>query len=494
MPRIPETSESTGLRRLAIGGVAVTSAYQQITQNLDKALGPGAGLFLAEPTERGSKIDWYTAADGSARRLADIEEPERAKGGQRLRQTLERMSALAKRLKGEKDEYQSHLGHLIELAIQIPDERHVWLVGEQPVLTFWGTTREVGQPVESPVYRLVPPAPPEPAGGEATDTAQGAAGGDGSPPVAAQTGDAVPAAGEAVQASEGGAATGETPAQVAAVEGERVSRAALILLWILLALILFAIGFQLLRSCAIYVPWLSDMPLVNFCTRPGGEQELARLFNEREKLESEHRLLLEQIERERRACVVAQTPEPPAPAPAPEPAPAPDPGPTPPAPGPTPPAPGPTPPAPGPTPPNPGPTPPATPSKFSGCWSTRDAPIGISSLDPNANSETVQVNFFVCKDEGAETGRFAIRSLEPGKLRCDAAVSGTETADQLSLHYSTIDCGSAPGMNAADVNCKLVSDAELACSQIEYTNNGQAEGPDNQIKDLPFYRVEAIPQ
>src|SRR5262245_39503524 len=146
MPRIPEASVSTGLRRLAMGGVSVTSAYQQMAQNLDKALGPGAGLFLAEPVEREDKIDWYTAAEGPARRLAELDEPERKRAGQKLRDTLDKMAALAGQLKDEKDDYRSHLGHLIELAIQIPDERHVWMIGDQPVLTFWGTTREVGQP------------------------------------------------------------------------------------------------------------------------------------------------------------------------------------------------------------------------------------------------------------------------------------------------------------------------------------------------------------
>jgi hypothetical protein len=487
MPRIPEVSQSAGLRRLAIGGVSVTAAHQQITQNLDKALGPGGGLFLAEPAERGDKIDWYTAAEGPARRLAELDEPERSGAGERLRQTLESVSAYAERLKGEKDEYQSHLGHLIELAIQIPDERHVWMIGDQPVLTFWGTTREVGQPVESPVYRLVPPKPPEAetiaatterkdaaaqsaveAAGQEGASGPGGAGGDGA------TGDAV------------AAGTGEAAAAVRAVETERVSRLALILLWLLLALLLFAIGFQLLRSCALYVPWLSDQPLVNFCSRPGGEAELARLFNERERLESERRLLLEQIERERRACLVSEAPTPPTPDPTP-------PGPTPPAPEPTPPAPEPTPPAPGPTPPpSPGPTPQPTPSKFSGCWGTRDVPIGITTTDANGNKRSIASDFFLCVEQTGGRGRFAVRGQD--QWSCNAETTIEETSDHFTARYTSAACGDGSAMGKADVTCKPAEESTLTCSQIEYLPDGQAEDPTNQIHDIKFYRVEAIPQ
>lgn len=481
MPRIPEASQSTGLRRLAIGGVSVTAAHQQITQNLGKALGPGGGLFLAEPAERGDKIDWYTTAEGPARRLADLEEPERSSAGERLRQTLESVSALAERLKGERDEYQSHLGHLIELAIQIPDERHVWMIGDQPVLTFWGTTREVGQPVESPVYRLVPPKPPEAeAAAQTTEEAKDAAA-EGAAGTVAQGGAGGDAAAGDVAAS---GTAGEAVLAARRVEVERVSRPALILLWVLLALLLFAIGFQLLRSCALSLPWFFGEPLVNFCSRPGGEAEIARLFNERERLESERRQFLQQIERERRACAASEAPTPPAPEPTPPPAPEP-----------TPPAPEPAPPTPEPTPPAPDPTPPPAPPmlepmpispKFAGCWGTRNAPMTITTANKPVGSDA-----FFCIEQANGRGRFAIKGAD--QFRCEAEVAAREEPDRVVVNYGSLPCSDGIPMLAADWVCLSGEEGKLVCSQVEY-KNGQPEADKDQVHDLPLFRIEAIPQ
>lgn len=84
-------------------------------------------------------IDWYTEEQGAVRLFAALSPSEqdnlRAKVGT-LGTTL---LAHARTLQAESGSPQRELGgHLLELALRYPDDAHLYLVGEQPVITCWG--------------------------------------------------------------------------------------------------------------------------------------------------------------------------------------------------------------------------------------------------------------------------------------------------------------------------------------------------------------------
>lgn len=268
MARLPLDATSTGYRRLAVGGVPVTSAFAQIRHHLASTLGPEYGHLLAEPVDGTGGVDWYSDLLGHPTRLVDFQGDERDRHARRLSDLVAGLHAHAVGLKHSKQDYQRHLGQLLEWALQIPDEQHVWIVGGQPVLTFWGYTAELGEPTKSPIYALLPR--------EVMPAAV---------PAASEIADARPAAVQALSQIE--------PAQ--STTSVRFESPRMLALWLLLAAQVIAIGILLLGACSISLPFL---PTLDFCRQAlmDAESQTAALEADRDRLRAE-------IDRKQRSCL-----------------------------------------------------------------------------------------------------------------------------------------------------------------------------------------------
>lgn len=142
---------------LAAGGQPVMLAWTQLYRFLAHALSPAHAALLAEPVadaEAGT-VDWY-GPSGLARPLDTA-------GRARLAALVGDVARLTEDLAGAGDEARRLLGGLLRLALEIPDEALVRLVGDQPVLVAWGhVARDAGERRGLLLrYVAVPPMPPE---------------------------------------------------------------------------------------------------------------------------------------------------------------------------------------------------------------------------------------------------------------------------------------------------------------------------------------------
>ena len=69
-----------GVRPLGVRGDPLHAVASQLLAVIRRRLGDGPADLLAEPQMRdtGDGIDWYAARSGAVRRLADLDESERA--------------------------------------------------------------------------------------------------------------------------------------------------------------------------------------------------------------------------------------------------------------------------------------------------------------------------------------------------------------------------------------------------------------------------------
>ena len=158
-----------GLRAVGSGGRTAVSSYEQITRTLRQTLGPAHAALFAEPSQRTATIDWFADVETTHRpvRLMEAAAGRRDDGLTRLETLVADIEAQATSLKKSDRPDERILGDMLAHALDIPDEDAVFLVGDQPVMTFWGYVKHQDRPAVGPIQRLMrrrsPPArPPEP--------------------------------------------------------------------------------------------------------------------------------------------------------------------------------------------------------------------------------------------------------------------------------------------------------------------------------------------
>jgi hypothetical protein len=274
-----------GLRAQGGGGRTALSSYDQIVRTLAQSMDAEHVALFAEPSLRGAAIDWFTNFDATAAPMplnaADPSTREAARA--RLESLVNDISAKAAGLQQSGQEGDRILGEMLQYALDIPSEDAVWLVGDQPVLTFWGHVRDQGQPAENPLRTLIQKRPVSKA------------------PVA-------PTAGK----SDIGAAKAQTAAPLG---GRSYLPAAL---WAIFTLLLVALGLTLLHACGL--GWTGAF--LNYCPvtvdlRIDREREL------QSALKAEYDDIVRQTELKRQACLLQPPPKPLVPTPKPEPTPTP---------------------------------------------------------------------------------------------------------------------------------------------------------------------------
>ena len=135
--RIASTPRNT-MHALIFQGITVSESYPQISRMLRQRLGEDYALLFAEPQAGPERIDWYSPAPGSPRRLGELPEDERAALLNRLASMGLAIQSLADGLQKSGDELKATRGHVLELALRYPSEDNIFAVGSSPVLTCWG--------------------------------------------------------------------------------------------------------------------------------------------------------------------------------------------------------------------------------------------------------------------------------------------------------------------------------------------------------------------
>ena len=428
-------ASASGLRNLASGGVEAGSAYHQITDHLGQTLGPEAAAFFAEPSpvDNGREILWYAASEEPARRLVDLAGPERLEAARRFTELAGRIDRHAgEMISGASGEEKTadlrHLGQMIRLALQIPDESHIWVAGRQPILTFWGYLPSDGDPLRAPIYKL-PPSSPALSGAEAGPKAP-------LPP---------------------------DPPQKPWLRWA---------LWASLAGILLAIFLILLRVCSLAWPGGAPGSLADFC----GSGRSEALAAENRSLSAENDALRREWAQAERAC----RPESPPPAPAPQPPETPRPDPIPP-----------TPPdqAPEDAPESrpesrpesiPESMPDQTPGRLSfheaqGCW--RTDPDALRYVDQSTGEDEARASFSFCLDGEDGSGRLTMRegAEESPGIVCSGPLQGAFAAEAFSFEHSALTCSDGGTTVGGSWSCRLDDQGLLTCSGVAREQGGEVE-------------------
>jgi hypothetical protein len=151
--------EPTGLEAATAFGAPVFHAYAAITAVIRQHLGILAAASFAKPTLTGQAIVWTTELEGpirvwSALSPAESEalDPVRRELGVSLTNLVETLG------QGGINTKSGNQSHLLQAALVVPGLDHLYLVGDRPVVTFWGFHRP-GEPGLNPfrANALVPP-------------------------------------------------------------------------------------------------------------------------------------------------------------------------------------------------------------------------------------------------------------------------------------------------------------------------------------------------
>jgi hypothetical protein len=130
-----------GVRPLGVRGDPLHAVADQLLAVIRRRLGDGPADLLADPQlrETGDGIDWYAARAGPVRRLADLDENERAHVLATIQSHLESIRALGAQLKDSSSSEEARLiGRSLELATTRPSDDFVYVVDGQPVIAAWG--------------------------------------------------------------------------------------------------------------------------------------------------------------------------------------------------------------------------------------------------------------------------------------------------------------------------------------------------------------------
>ena len=159
--RVIAAGEAHGLDAIALLNRPVYLAYDELMA----ALGSGSGetTLFARPVENGAMLSWMTDLDGSVRRWSDMSPDEQAVA-ERKRRDVKGSLALRIELLSRSGPNSRHAAavELIRAALNVPGPDAVFVVGAQPVLTFWGFARRdeaAFDPFAAIALRL-PPTPP----------------------------------------------------------------------------------------------------------------------------------------------------------------------------------------------------------------------------------------------------------------------------------------------------------------------------------------------
>ncbi len=148
-----------GVRPLGVRGDPLHAVAGQLLSVIRRRLGDGPADLLADPQlrEADDGIDWYAARAGEVRRLAELDEAERATVLQTVEAHLAAIRALGAQLQTSAASEEARLiGRSLELATSRPSDDFIYVVDGQPVIVAWGYEADAAQSLQT---FAAPPVP-----------------------------------------------------------------------------------------------------------------------------------------------------------------------------------------------------------------------------------------------------------------------------------------------------------------------------------------------
>src|SRR5262249_47831765 len=129
-----------GVRPLGVRGDPLHAVAGQLLAVIRRPLGARAADLLAHPQLRGTGggIDWDAARSGEVRRLADLDETERARMLATVAERLDGIRGLGAQLQTSAVEEARLVGRSLELATRRPSDDFIYVVDGEPVIAAWG--------------------------------------------------------------------------------------------------------------------------------------------------------------------------------------------------------------------------------------------------------------------------------------------------------------------------------------------------------------------
>lgn len=137
--------------------VYISALQLRETLRLQKKNNIADCLAIPQPNETGERIDWYSPVDGSVISWTTASDDEKENAFQRLSQNQSELIQFSNNKKNSENKEYQLFGALLEKTIQFPDDDHIYIVGGQPVITFWGFVNANKQSRTDPVACLKRP-------------------------------------------------------------------------------------------------------------------------------------------------------------------------------------------------------------------------------------------------------------------------------------------------------------------------------------------------
>jgi hypothetical protein len=150
-----------GVRPLGVRGDPLHAVAGQLLAVIRRRLGNGAADLLADPQlrESGDGIDWYANRSGDVRRLADLDDAERARVLGTVESHLASIRSLGAQLADSGSEEARLIGRSLELSTSRPSDDFIYVVDGEPVIAAWGYEADAAQSLQA----FAPPPVPIPA-------------------------------------------------------------------------------------------------------------------------------------------------------------------------------------------------------------------------------------------------------------------------------------------------------------------------------------------
>lgn len=95
-------------------------------------------LAIPQPNEDGDRMDWYSPISGKVTSWIAASHSQRTSAIKQLEMCQATVAAISQRAQQAEKTGHKLFGALLAKAFQFPDQNHVYLVDDKPVITFWG--------------------------------------------------------------------------------------------------------------------------------------------------------------------------------------------------------------------------------------------------------------------------------------------------------------------------------------------------------------------
>jgi len=116
---------------------------------------------IPQVNEDGDVLDWYAPESGSVVPWSSATREEQVSAKEQLAEIQQKLLAAQSKQDQSEDKEQTVFKRLLKHVIQFPDDQHVYLVNDKPVLTFWGFVNVESVPSSNPLTLLRIPELPK---------------------------------------------------------------------------------------------------------------------------------------------------------------------------------------------------------------------------------------------------------------------------------------------------------------------------------------------